>query len=231
MSEVAATGIQPEALAAWDSSYLRQLPTDIRDTLLAEAFFVSIPAGASIYTPYGASRFGIVCRGQARVQAISEDGRAVTIRYAGKGQIVGLPVVLGTRSPAAARTISDCEILFLNTMTVSRLTRQRLEMAELFLREVTSILNEAIELLADNVFGSVLQRVSRHLLDLAEPTSKGLIVSADQHSIAASIGSVREVVARALRRLREDGLIVSTSGGILLLDKEHLTELGRREHE
>lgn len=219
--------IDPAILEAWNQSYLRQLPDDIRDVLLAEAFAVTIPAGNTIYAAFRAARFALIQRGRARVQALSEDGRAVTIRYAGPGQVIGLPAALASRSPVGAESVTDCDVVFLNVATVLRLARTRPELSGLLLREVTSILFEVIELLTDNLFGSVLQRVSRHMLDLAVETPEGLVVQADQHSIAEAIGSVREVVARALRKLREDGIVARGSTGIRIIDRDRLTELGR----
>ncbi|MHA7223962.1 Crp/Fnr family transcriptional regulator [Arthrobacter sp. RHLT1-20] len=219
--------IDQNVLEAWNRSYLKQLPDDIRDLLLGEAVTVTIPAGNTIYAAYGTARFGLIQRGRARVQALSEDGREVTLRYAGPGQIVGLPSTLASKSPVGAESVTDCEVSFLNVQTVLRLAKTRPEMGDLLLREVTAILFEVIELLTDNVFGSVLQRVSRHVLDLAVLTDEGLVVQADQHSIAESVGSVREVVARALRKLREEGILVRGAKGMVIVDRERLIELSR----
>ena len=217
------------SLKAWNASYLRQLPSDIRDDLLSDAFVVTIPAGSPIYAAYRAARFVLIHTGRARVQAQSLDGRSATIRYAGPGQVIGLPSTLANQSPVGAEAVSDCEVSFLNVSKVQRLIRTRPEVGELLLREVTSILFEVIELFTENLFGSVLQRVSRHLIDLAEETPEGLIVHSDQNSIAEAIGSVREVVARALRTLREEKVVVRKGNGILILDRDRLHEYSHGE--
>jgi CRP-like cAMP-binding protein len=220
-------GIDPAALSAWNLSYLRQLPDDLRDTLLTDAFVVTVPAGTTIYAAFRAARFALIHKGRARVQASSQDGRQVTLRYAGPGQVIGLPSTLASVSPVGAEAVTECEVILLNVATMQRLVKTSPGLAGLLLKEVTAVLFEAIELLTENVFGSVLQRVSRHLLDLAVDTPEGLVVQADQHSIAEAIGSVREVVARALRKLREDGIVERRASGILIADREQLTHLGR----
>jgi CRP/FNR family transcriptional regulator len=48
------------------------------------------------------------------------------------------------------------------------------------------------------------------------------IVEATQQDLANSIGSVREVVARAIDELRRDGLIERSRGGIRMLDPDRL---------
>lgn len=67
----------------------------------------------------------------------------------------------------------------------------------LFAQQACQIVFETVEFLGDNLFGSVQQRVSCHLLDLASNSADGMIVKVDQQELADAIGSVREVVARA----------------------------------
>ena len=45
-----------------------------------------------------------------------------------------------------------------------------------------------------------------------------MLVRAPQQELAEAIGSVREVVARVLRQLRDEGLIATRASGIVLLD-------------
>ena len=66
--------------------------------------------------------------------------------------------------------------------------------------------------------------MARHLLDLAVERRRGseLVVAIAQQDLADAAGTVREVVVRALRELREDGLLRTRRDGILLLDPERL---------
>ena len=48
------------------------------------------------------------------------------------------------------------------------------------------------------------------------------VVAATQQDLANAIGSVREVVARAIEELRSDGLIERTKAGIRVLDPHRL---------
>ena len=217
------------ALASWNASYLRDLPNDVRDQLLADAFVTTVPAGEAIYSAFGDARFVLISSGRVRVQALALDGRAATIRYAGAGQIIGLPSTVAHRSPVGAQAVSDCVVVGLNVVRIHRLVARRPEVGELLLREVTSILFETIELLVENLFGTVLQRVSRHLVDLAIETPDGLLVKSDQRSVAEAIGSVREVVARALRTLRQEGILVRRNDGLLIVDRDRLVQYSLAE--
>jgi CRP/FNR family transcriptional regulator, cyclic AMP receptor protein len=202
------------SLAAWESSYLAELPPEIRDEMLHDAFVVTVPAGQAVYEAFGSPRLALLHRGQARVKIVSEEGRAATLRYAGPGQVIGLPALIAQGSPVGADAITDCEVSMLNVVTARRLAMTDARVGWLFAQQASQILFETIEFFGDNLFGSVQQRVSRHLLDLASSSADGLIVKVDQQELADAIGSVREVVARALRKLREASYIERTRDGI-----------------
>ena len=68
------------------------------------------------------------------------------------------------------------------------------------------------------MFQPLRARVARHLLDLSVRESRGLVVHVTQDDLAHSVGSVREVIARALKSLDDDGLIERAPRTIRLLD-------------
>ena len=78
------------------------------------------------------------------------------------------------------------------------------------------------ERLAHNVFAPVRSRVARYLLDVATPVGGDLVAAASYEDIAAAIGTVREVVARTLAALRDEGLTRRADPGIVLIDLEGL---------
>ena len=90
--------------------------------------------------------------------------------------------------------------------------------------EVTRRLYEVIEAFAGNAFGSLRQRIARQLLDLAAEQQRDsrLIARVTQQELADATGTVREAAARALRQMRDDGLVDTTRRGILILDPTRL---------
>jgi DNA-binding IscR family transcriptional regulator len=66
----------------------------------------------------------------------------------------------------------------------------------------------------------VRQRVARHLLDVASTHQQGaaLVAPLRQQELADATGTVREVVARVLRDLRDAGLVETTRAGVRILD-------------
>ncbi len=94
----------------------------------------------------------------------------------------------------------------------------------LLAQEATRRLYDVLEVLAGNAFGSLRQRVARHLLDLAASSQHGhgLVAQVTQQELADAVGSVRPVVARIIRELRAEGLISTSSDGIVVLKPDEL---------
>jgi CRP/FNR family transcriptional regulator, cyclic AMP receptor protein len=66
--------------------------------------------------------------------------------------------------------------------------------------------------------------VARHLLDLAAQHQRGpdLVAHVSQQELADAVGTVREVVVRTLRELRQEGLLETGRAGIRILAPERL---------
>jgi CRP/FNR family transcriptional regulator len=91
--------------------------------------------------------------------------------------------------------------------------------------ELNRRLYEVLEQTAVNAFGLVRQRVAAHLLDLAsgrQHSGGRLVARVSQQEQAEAAGSVREVVARALRDLRVAGIVATAAGSVVILDPARL---------
>jgi CRP/FNR family transcriptional regulator, cyclic AMP receptor protein len=87
--------------------------------------------------------------------------------------------------------------------------------------ELNRRLYENLQQTAVNAFGSVRQRVALHVLDLAsaqQVPGGALVARVSQQELAEAVGSVREVVARVLRDLRQSGLVETGPDGVRVLD-------------
>lgn len=214
------------ARAAWEKSFLAGQDPRIRDTLLADSRVVSYPAGVCICrATEGEYRVALIHSGRIRAQITSWDGREVTTRYMSVGHITAVPAMLTHGAPASLHAVTTCEVSLLNPHTFRRLMRTHAELSyrvAVYLAESTY---ETVAHFEDNLFGSVQQRVSRHLLEMATPTVKGLLVQTDQAELANAIGSVREVVARALKKLGDTGAIRRSRRQIWIEDPALLRSL------
>ena len=202
---------------------LDALPRPVLDRLLSHAHEVDIPRGGILYRESDPPRCALVRSGLIRVFARSTDGRQVTVRYARPNDLLGVAVAVAGPSLVAAQAMVDSTLLFFDAAELAEEARRDGGVAWAIAEEMGRRLYEAIDQIAVNAFGSVRQRIARHLLDAAMPgKQEHPVVAATQEELANAVGSAREVVARVLRGFRHDGIVRTRPGGVVLMRAEAL---------
>jgi CRP/FNR family transcriptional regulator, cyclic AMP receptor protein len=152
------------------------------------------------------------------------------VRYARPGALIGA-VSLFARPftmPAATQALVDAELLRLSPAVVRRAVARDTRVAQAFLSELSERVLSSIDEIPGNTFATVRQRVARHLLDLAAERGPGrevgaeIVVPVSQQELADAVGTVREVVVRVLRELRQDGVVRTERDHIVILDPARL---------
>ncbi len=205
-------------------SVLAEFPPGLRETLIQDAMRVEFPAGTTMYYEEDEPRCGLVITGLIRVYMTSPDGRQITVRYARAGDLLGIAAIVGGPAPTSVQILTDSVLLMLNIQTLQTSGQTEPKVGWLMAQEVTHRLYDTLEALAGNTFGSLRQRVAHHLLDLAasRQQGRGLIVRITQQELADAVGSVRPVVARIIRDFRTEGIITTSSDGIIVLKPAEL---------
>ncbi len=93
-------------------------------------------------------------------------------------------------------------------------------------RAVTQDLRKAVGQCSHLVLRTPLERLAGFLLEHADGSGNARLRDT-QGQIAAQIGTVREVVGRAFRRLEEDGVVVRRGRMVSVLDRDALVRLAR----
>ena len=211
---------------------LDALPEPARARLLAHAHEIEVPRGGVIYRESGPPRCALVRSGLIRVFVRSARGRQVTVRYARPGELLGVAAAVAGPSPVAAQALLDSTLLFFDAAALANEARRDARVAWAVAEEMGRRLYEAMDQIVANAFGSVRERMARHLLDAASPGKQGqLVVAITQQQLADAVGSAREVVARTLRALREEGLVRTRPGGVVLVGAEALVRIAEGELE
>ncbi|MEJ2597543.1 MAG: Crp/Fnr family transcriptional regulator, partial [Anaerolineales bacterium] len=137
---------------------------------------------------------------------------------------LGIAAIVGGPAPVSVQIVTDATLLMLNVRRLQTSAQTEPVVGWLMAQEVTRRLYDTLEALAGNTFGSLEQRLARHLLDLAasRQKGKGLVVKVTQQELADAVGSVRTVVARIIRELRVAGIISTSSDGIVILKPDEL---------
>lgn len=219
--------------AALAASSLTRLPVPATQRLLTRARLVRIPAGSVTHREgETAEHLELVVGGLVRAFVTAPDGRTLTMRYCRQGALIGAVSMYATgfRMPAGIQAVVDAELLRLSPDVVRRTAAADPRVADALLRELADRALSYIHEITGSAFTSVRQRVARHLLDLAaqEVRVTGeappvLTVPVTQRQLAESVGTVREVVVRVLRDLREAGVVCTYPDRIDVVDPIRLS--------
>ena len=213
--------------AAAAAGPLVRLPADALTRLLDGHTVIRNAAGGAFYRPGEMAGPHVVIDGLLRVFMVSEEGRQITVRYARRGDVLGIPVTVSGNAPVYVHAVTDAAAASTRPGTLSQLARRDPRVGMWMAEELAERVNGLLEELAMNAFWPVRRRLGRHLLDLAVDEQKGrvLIVRASHQELADAVGSVREVVARNLAGFKTSGYVASQADGIHLLDPDALAHL------
>ena len=206
-------------------SFLAELPAEVAGRLRAEGERADYPAGTTVYRAGSDPRAALVVRGLLRVYLASVEGRQVTVRYARPGDVLGIAVLVGGPASVGVQAVEPSGLFRISSRTLTAAARRDPRVSWAIAQELNRRLYDTLEQTAVNAFGSVHQRVAAHLLDLAsaqqQPAGR-LVAHVSQQELADAVGSVREVVARALRDFRVAGIVATTADSVVILDPSRL---------
>jgi len=206
-------------------SFLAELPAELAGRLRAEGERADYPAGTTVYRAGADPQAALVVAGLLRVFLTSAEGRQVTVRYARPGDVLGIAVLVGGPASTSVQAVEPSGVFRISARTLTAVARRDPLVSWAIAQELNRHLYEVLDQTAVNAFGSVRQRVAAHLLDLASDRQRPrdrLVARVSQQELADAAGSVREVVARALRDLRVAGIVATAADSIVILDPARL---------
>ena len=219
--------LDDDVRAAIELSHLRSLSSEAVAGLAVDASRLRVPAGSTIHREREtAAHLEVVVSGLIRVYVTAPDGRTLTVRYCRPGSLIGVVSLFASpfSLPATIQAMTDTDLLAFRPSVVRRAADRDPRFARALLDELSERVLSFIAEIPGSAFATVRERVARHLLDLASEGQSGsqLVVAIGQQDLADAVGSVREVVVRALRELRQAGLLETRRDRIVLLDPERL---------
>lgn len=170
----------------------------------------------------------LVVKGLVRMSVRADDGRTMTVRYCRTGSLIGVASVFADdfRLPVTIEAVTRAELLSLRPDLLRDLAAGDATVSRALLAETGARVQAYVEEITRSSFATIPERVARHLIDLASDDGTGvLVVEMSQEALAAAVGTVREVAARALRELRDRGLLLTERSRVVVLDPEGLVAL------
>ena len=191
------------------------VPTPLLALAAREGRTLRVPAGAQLFRAGDAvTGLHLLVDGAVRVTRASA-GRAVTVHSERPGGLLGEIALFTDGSyPATAVAIEPSVLCFIPAASVRRALGAEPELADLLLRRMAARARGVIARLDRMAHLTVLQRLALYLVERHDATrTRTMSLGMTQVALAEELGTVKELVVRELRTLRELGLIEPLGGG------------------
>lgn len=166
----------------------------------------------------------IITKGRVRIFLVGEDGRELSVRILGPGEIFGeMALFEGLPRSANVEALEETQTLELQHDVLLGLLQQSPTFALNLLQAMSARLRSSTEDAGELASLTVVERLAHQLQKLAEwsgapvPDGVRIMVPMTQQELATMIGTSRESVNRALVQLRRQGKVRLEKGWIVLL--------------
>jgi CRP-like cAMP-binding protein len=230
MARAETRGTSAEALRR--VPYFASLPTPELSRLAGRCTARSLGPGEVLFEEGQPCRgLLIVAEGLVEIRQISLRGREQVFHTEGPGAALGEgPLFDGGGYIASAVAVAPTRVLFLTRAEVLRVCQRHPAVALAMLKTMARRVRHFAGIVSDLAFRPVIERLARHLdTAVAGPIKPGthIDLTLTQAQLAARLGTVRELVARAFSQLEESGVIARDRSRITIRDPARLAALAR----
>ena len=176
----------------------------------------------------------VVADGAVEMRQVSPRGREQVLHAEGAGATLGeAPLFDGQGYIASAVAVEPTRLVLVPREAVLDLCRRHPAVALSMLEAMARRVRRFAGLVEDLAFRQVTERLARHIeaavVAAGSPRTPGAVVDLGltQEQLAARLGTVRELVSRALAQLERAGAIKRGRSGIVIRDPGRLAEAAR----
>jgi CRP/FNR family transcriptional regulator len=177
----------------------------------------------------------VIAEGRVEIRQISLRGREQVFHTEGSGAALGeAPLFDGGGYIASAVALEPTRALFLPRAALIELCHRRPAVALAILKTLARRVRNFANLVSDLAFHPVSERLARYLTAATlEPIKRGtsIDIALTQSQLAARLGTVRELVARAFSQLERNGVILRNRSRVTICDPERLASIARGDEE
>ena len=169
----------------------------------------------------------IIERGMVKLFKLSPQGRELIVNIFKDGATFAeVPVFDGGNTPVNVAALEESDIWQLDTALIRNMMEKHPEMSKQVMLNLAKNLRMMVGMIEEVSFYQVAQRLARLLSQMSPEELGDNSARLTQDQLAARLGTVREVVARALRELEHSGAIRVNRRQIRILDARVLKEWG-----
>jgi CRP/FNR family transcriptional regulator len=207
--------------ADWTAEFraLDKLDSEARASLRSSAVRKEIPRGSVLFRPGDACiQFPLVASGSVRVQRMTESGREILLyRVVANETCILTTASLLSAESYAVEGVAETDVVayVLSAAKFNALMHDSAAFRGLVFEGYSKRLAAMMARLEEIMCTPVSVRLAERLLALMDGAGE---VAATQQSLAADLGTAREVVGRLLKSFVASGAVVLRRGGLLVVN-------------
>lgn len=213
-----------------NSSFFCNLSPATLQSFKAIKIMSTYPKGARLFIE-GQPSEGVfmLCRGRAKLTMHSRNGKALILRVAVPGEVLGLSATVSNFvHETTAEAIEPCQVNFVRKSDFCRFLNQNADAAMNAIQQLSQRYSTAhAQIRAIGLSSCVADKLAGLLLDWSKDAisnngSVHLKVTFSHEEIGEMIGTSRETVTRVLKDFRESGLIEIKGSDLYVPNKHEL---------
>ncbi|MFA5940745.1 MAG: cyclic nucleotide-binding domain-containing protein [Sinimarinibacterium sp.] len=166
----------------------------------------------------------LILEGSVSILLEDEDGREIVLAYLGPGEFFGEMCLFPDQQlrTAIVRTRTPTLLAEVGYQSFRSFALQYPDIMFELAGQLAARLRDTTKRLGDLTFLDVAGRMAHILLDLvrkpgAQAHPRGVMIRTSRQELARLVGCSREMAGRVLKKLEEDGMVLSQGRSILLL--------------
>jgi CRP/FNR family transcriptional regulator len=207
--------------------FLEDVPSAALGELAATAVRHVYPQGQMIFLD-GEPNQGLylVEQGTVKICRFAADGREHILHLVHAGDTFNDVAALdGGPNPACAMAFSDITLWRVPRPELRRVAAQHPELSWALIESIARRARYLVNVVQDLAMRNVKGRLAHLLLEQAQAAERGETPDAlTQEEMASRLGTVREVVGRALRSLAAENIIAMEKQRIVIIDRKRLEQ-------
>jgi CRP-like cAMP-binding protein len=208
---------------------------DEREIAEVEAISTSkrYPTGTLIFSEdEEANGFFVAISGKVKVYKLSPEGKEQILHIISPGETFAEAALFaGSTYPAFAESLAQTQVLYFSKEDFLSLIRKNPQISLNMIASLSHWLRKFVSLVEELSLKDVSTRLSKYLMDLSaksgRSSERGIECELDisKSQLASQLGTISETLSRALRKLRDRGIIKVEGKKITILQKEALEEI------
>jgi CRP/FNR family transcriptional regulator len=218
---------------------LKECPlfSDLEDREIAEIQAISAskryPKGTLIFSEdEQALGFFVLISGRVKVYKLSPEGKEQILHIISPGETFAEAALFaGSTYPAFAESLAESRALYFSKEGFLDLIRRNPQISLNMIASLSQWLRKFVSLVEELSLKDVSARLSKYLIDLSAKSTRSsergieFELGISKSQLASQLGTISETLSRALRKLRDRGIIEVEGKKITILQREALEDI------